>query len=159
MRAAIALVTGALIALSGCGEDDPLSPENLAGTYPLALVNGGSPSEYHAVAAADCTAAFQTGSLIINRDHSFEFQVAYYYHCTTTNAMEGPGTIIVVGDDARIVNGVLYLDGCGPALGTPTACPAWTLDVRPSLPQLTVQFLGAAALFWGDPVFTMGPRE
>jgi hypothetical protein len=159
MRSFIVIVSTIVIAALGCSKDDPLSPESLAGIYPLAQVNGGDPSAYHPVGALNCTAAFQTGSLEIKRNHDFQLDIAYFYVCQTPSVNDGAGIITVYGDGARVINGVLYLDGCGPALTGQSTCPPWSLEVRKSSPNLAVRFLSTAALFWGDPTFTMGPRQ
>ncbi|HEX9564971.1 MAG TPA: hypothetical protein VF981_13400 [Gemmatimonadaceae bacterium] len=158
MRLVFMVALSVAIGMSACTDDNPLAPKSLAGTYPLLQVNSVDPGVYNPVGAVTCAAAFQTGSLRINANGSFQFDVAYYYLCDPAGASDGPGIITVAGDDSRIVGEVLYLEGCGPALGQPTQCPPWTLQIQRALPNLTVEFLSTAASFWGDPVFTMGPR-
>ena len=157
MRMAMVVVAAAFVA-AGCSKDDPLSPKSLAGTYPLALVNGEAPGKYFQVAAVACQANFSQGSLVLNRDNSFRLELSYYYHCTIDNPDEGAGTILVVGNESRVIGDVLYLDGCGAPTQT-VSCPAYALQVTRAQDNLEVEFLSTFATFWNDPVFTMGPRQ
>jgi hypothetical protein len=159
MRQPVAAVLTVLVLQVACSEgDDPMSPESLAGTYPLAQVNGGALAVFHPVQAFNCQAAFQSGGLEIHADDSFRLDLNYYYQCSEPSPNDGPGSLIVTGSEARVVGNALYLEGCGPPT-TMNACPPWSLEVRAASPDLTVQFLDNQARFWGDPVFTMGPRQ
>jgi hypothetical protein len=157
MRIAM-VMCAAVLATTGCSKDDPLSPKSLAGTYPLALVNGEAPGKYFQVAAVSCQGMFSQGSLVLNKDESFRLELSYYYFCSTENPDAGPGTLIVVGSDARVIGDVLYLDGCG-APTQASSCPVYALQVKRSQDNLQLEFLSSAAVFWNDPVFTMGPRQ
>jgi hypothetical protein len=147
------------LALVGCSGDDGLSPRDIAGTYALAEVNGEVPGTPLQLAGANCTAAFTSGSLTVMGSGSFVFSASYTYLCVGAPA---PGLLlqlVISGDDVRTVGSSLYMTGCGPIEVQSQPCPLWSLSVRPSLPMVTVEFLDARAAFWGDPVFTMGPRQ
>lgn len=159
------LVVAVAVALSSCSDDSPLSPADIAGTYALADVSGMGLDTPHQLGGANCTATFTGGSMTINRDEQFSLNFTYRYLCEGEPA---PGLLlqlIIVGDEARNVGEWLYMTGvvtsgtCGPVGQASQPCPYWGIAVRPELPMIRVEFLDARAAFWGDPRFTLGPRQ
>ena len=158
-------VIAVALAFSACSDDSPLSPADIAGTYALSDVSGMGLNTPHQLAGEPCTATFSEGSMTINRNESFSLNFTYRYHC---QGSPEPGLLIqliITGNEARNVGEWLYLSGiatsgtCGPAGNAGSPCPNYTLAVRPELPMLRVEFLDARAQFWGDPHFTLGPRQ
>lgn len=147
-----------IVALSGCA-DDPFSPEEVAGYYPLASVDGHDVGWYHDVAGADCQVAFIAGGLEILPSGSFNLGLDYNTRCFGTDPFDGSGILGVVGSTTREDGDVVLLQGSGPDMINPAHFDRWTLEVRIEGPQLTLRFVGFPRTWWGDPILGLGPRE
>lgn len=164
MRRALVVAVAAVL-LSACSDDSPLSPADIAGTYALTDVNGMGLNTPHQLGGANCTATFTDGSMTISRNDQFSLNFTYRFLCAGETA---PGLLlqlIIVGDEVRNVGEWLYMTGtatsgtCGPVGNPSPPCPIYGVAVRPELPMIRVEFLDARAAFWGDPRFTLGPRQ
>lgn len=163
MRRLLLLATAA--AVTACSDgDSALAPGDISGTYALTDVNGMGLNTPHQLAGENCTASFTEGSMTISANDDFSLNFYYRYLCQGTPA---PGLLlqlIITGNDVRNVGEWLYMTGvatsgtCGPA-GLLPACPIFGIAVRPELSMIRVEFLDARAAFWGDPRFTLGPRQ
>ena len=76
-----------IIALNGC-DDDPFSPEDVAGFYPLSSVDGHDVGWYHDVGAADCQVAFIAGGLEITDSGQFDLDLDYNARCFGTDPFD-----------------------------------------------------------------------
>ena len=144
MRIAI-VVASALLVVAGCSKDDPLSPANLAGTYPLSLVNGEAPGMYYQAGAVSCQAAFQAGELKING-------YSAYLHPLTN------GMILGVGQDAdsegrTTGSKATIFDVSDPS--TPRVVSSWTLADSYS----DVEWDQLAFLYWAPEDIVVLPMQ
>ena len=147
-----------VVALFGCA-DDPFSPEEVAGYYPLASVDGYDVGWYHDVGGADCQVAFVAGGLEIQASGEFDFDVDYDVRCFGVDPFDAAGYLHVFGDRTREEDGILLLEGWGPDLINPVYSDRWTLQVERSGDHLTLRFVGFAREWWGDPILGLGPRN
>ena len=148
-----------IVALSGCGAGDAFKPEDVAGFYPLASVDGHDVGWYHDVAAADCQVAFIAGGLEVLPSGAFELDLDYNVRCFGTDPFDGTGNLHVFGGTTRQEGGVILLHGRGPDMINPAYTERWTLEVQAAGPQLTLRFVGFPRTWWGDPILGLGPRE
>src|SRR5262245_28836518 len=143
-------------ALTACA-DDPFSPEDVAGFYPLASVDGHDIGWYHHVAGADCQFAFTAGGLEILVTGAFELNLDYDVRCFGTNPFDALGFLRVFGERTREDKDLVLLEGRGPDLVYPAALDNWTLEVQRSGDHLTLRFTDAVRTWWADPVLVLGP--
>jgi hypothetical protein len=152
------LTVSIIIALNGC-DDDPFRPEDVAGFYPLASVDGHDVGWYHDVGAVDCQVAFIAGGLEILSSGKFDLDLDYNARCLGTDPFDASGSLRVFGSSTRKDGDVLILEGKGPDMIYPASLSRWTLEVHVAGSQLTVRFVGFPRTWWGDPILGVGPRE